>query len=224
MKEFFLESATQAITDYPSSEYLLQQKERVEQAVVQSDTALVLDTAKALLESTLKTIINDRRQTGEADNKEMNQLNRLLKDCLVLNRIPKADDKLKSIVSSVIHNVTELRNEFGAASHGDDAQYENPIQTTEAQFVAKLTGETVCLLLNKHRSASQLSDGRIYYDDYQEFNDYLDTQYSPYILDLGNKSPITMAPSRVLFISDETCYREMLLQYQNSQDEDTEDE
>lgn len=224
MKEFFLESATQAITAYPSPEYLLQQKERIEQAVVRSDTALVLDTAKALLESTLKTIINDRRQLGEADNKEMNQLSRLVKECLVLNRSTKADNNLKSIVSSVIHNVTELRNEFGAASHGDDAQYENPIQETEAQFIAKLTGEIVCLLLNKHRAASQPSDGRIYYEDYQEFNDWVDTQYSSYTLDLGYKSLITMAPSRIIFISDETYYREMLLQYQNTEDEDMEDE
>ena len=58
--EFQLSSSTRALAGSTSASYLIEQKERIEHAMISGDPALVLDTAKAFLESLFKTILSDR--------------------------------------------------------------------------------------------------------------------------------------------------------------------
>ena len=51
--ESFLSSSTRALVGTNDAVHLIEQKERVEQAVVSNDPALTLDTAKAFPESNL---------------------------------------------------------------------------------------------------------------------------------------------------------------------------
>jgi hypothetical protein len=63
---------------------------------------------------------------------------------------------------------------------------------------------------------------RIQYSDYEEFNDWADEQFDGYELNLGNGQFITFTYSEMLFKQDVEAYREMLLQYLASEEDDDE--
>ena len=221
---FRLGSVTSAIVGMGDAIHLIEQKERVEQALISGDAPLTLDTSKALLESVLKTILVDRQADPDL-GQDMNPLFRSVKDSLVLNRNADADDIFKRIGSNLVHQVSELRNRFGAASHGDDAFYENPIEMPEVEMVAKMVDALSGLLIFKHKANNDPNlAARIFYNDYPEFNDFVDGQWDGqwdgYELPLGVKQTISMSASKILFSTDEQAYREMLLQYLSTEEED----
>lgn len=217
---FRLGSVTSAIVGMGDAIHLIEQKERVEQAVISGDAPLTLDTSKSLLESVLKTILVDRLADPDLEQ-DMNPLFRSVKDSLVLNRNADADEIFKRIGSNLVHQVSELRNRFGAASHGDDAFYENPIEMPEVEMVAKMVDALSGLLIFKHKANNDPNlAARIFYNDYPEFNDFVDGQWDGYELPLGENQTISMTASKILFSTDEKAYREMLLQYLSTEEED----
>ncbi len=221
--EFRLRSVTNAILGMVDAVHLIEQKERVEQAIVSGDAPLALDTSKSLLESVLKTILIDRIVDPNIDQ-DMNPLFRSVKDSLVLNRNSDADDIIKRIGSGLVHQVSELRNRYGAASHGDDGFYENPIEMPEVEMVAKMVDALCGLLIFKHKAEKNPAiAARIFYNDYPEFNDFVDGQWDGYELPLGENQTLNMPASKILFSTDEQAYREMLLQYLSTEEEEQED-
>jgi hypothetical protein len=218
--EFFLGSSTRAILGLEDAVHLLQQKERVEQAVVANDPALTLDTSKAFLESVLKTILSDR--IAEPDlSQNMSPLYKSVRDVLPLNRDANAAEILKRLTNCIVHNVAELRNNYGAASHGDDGYADNPIEMPEAEMVAHLVDGMSGFLFRKHKSHGDPElAARIYYNDHQEFNDYLDAQRDGYKFELDEERAIELAPSQMLFYTDEDAYRELLIQFITAQKEE----
>lgn len=218
--EFILFSSTKSIAGSAEAVHLIQQKERLEQAVVTQDPALALDMAKAFLESIFKTILSDRLDSPNLDQ-DMNSLYRSVRNNLPLNPDTDAAKILKRLTNSIVHNVNELRNRFGAASHGDDGYFENPIETAEAEMVAHIVDGLVGFLYRKHKANGDPElAARIYYSDYPEFNDFLDGQYDGYSLPLGEGKSLDLSPSMLLFSADERMYREMLLQHLSSEEDD----
>lgn len=218
--EFFLASSTRAIIGIEDAVHLLEQKERVEQAVIANDPALTLDTAKSFLESVLKTILSDRVEEPNL-SQDMSPLYRSVRDVLPLNRDSDAADILKKLTNCIVHNVAELRNNYGAASHGDDGFYDNPIEMPEAEMVAHLVDGMSGFLFRKHKSHGDPElAARIYYNDHPEFNDYLDAQRDGYKFELDEERAIELAPSQMLFYSDEDAYRELLIQFITAQKEE----
>jgi hypothetical protein len=193
----------------------------VEHSILINDPALTLDTSKALLETTLKTILKDRIVNPNL-SQDMNPLYKDVKANLMFNR----DDKVRSIfeilISAIVHAVPQLRNEFGASSHGKDGYYVSPIEMPEAEMIAYLVDGVSGFLLRKNRLlANPEYSQRIHYEDYEEFNDYLDTSYDSVDLKINNSPPITY--SRALFGLDRDAYTEYLIQF-NDQKEEDEDE
>ena len=220
---FFLSSSTRALAGAEDAIHLIEQKERVEQAVISNDPALTLDTSKSLLESILKTILSDRVEAPDL-GQDMSPLYRSVRDELPLNRDEKANEILKRLTNCIVHNVAELRNGFGAASHGDDGYYENPIEMPEAEMVAHIVDGMVGFLYLKHKSHGNPElAARIYYGEYPEFDDFLDTKWEGYELPLSDKHQISLPASKLIFITDPDTYREMLLQYLSSEEDDQED-
>lgn len=221
--EFILFSSTKAIAGSSEAVHLLEQKERLEQAVVAKDSALALDMAKAFLESVFKTILSDLLDNPDL-NQDMNALYRSVRDNLPLNHDAEAANILSRLTNSIVYNVNELRNRYGAASHGDDGYFENPIEITEAEMVAEVVDGMVGFLYRKHKNQGNPElAARIYYRDYPEFNDYLDGQYEGYSMILGQGKSLNLSPSMLLFSADESMYREMLLQYLSTEEEDREE-
>ena len=222
--EFFLASSTRAILKLEDAVHLLKQKGRVEQAVAANDPALTLDTAKSFLESVLKTILADRIKKPDLFQ-DMNPLYKSVRDELPLNRDEVAAKILEKLTNSIVHNIAELRNKYGAASHGDDGFYDNPIEMPEAEMVAYLVDGMSGFLFQKHKMHGDPElAARIYYLDYPKFNDYLDNQYEGYKLPLDGDRYLDLLPSKILFLSDvdNYAYREMLLQYLSTEKEDLE--
>lgn len=222
--EFHLSSSTRALASSTSASHLIEQKERVEQAMVSGDPALVLDTAKAFLESLFKTILSDRVASPDL-TLDMDPLYKSVRDLLPLNNDAQACEILKRLTNSIVHSVAELRNRFGAASHGDDGYFENPIDISEAEMIAHVVDGMAGFLYRKHKTFGDPAlAARIYYRDYPEFNDYLDGQYEGYHMPLGEGKSLDLPPSMILFNADESMYREMLLQYLSTEEEDREEE
>jgi Abortive infection C-terminus len=224
MSDIRLNCSASAIIGSESAVHLVEQKERLESALMAEDVALTLDLSKAFLESIFKTILTDRLDEPDM-NQNFHALYRNVRDEMPLNRNPKAQEILKNLTSSIIHNVCELRNNFGAASHGDDGYFDNPIEMPEAEMVAMAVDGVASFLYRKHRVGQDPElAARIHYDDYPEFNDWLDGQYDGYELHLSGTNEFIFTASKMIFMNDSGLYRDMLLQHQSTQLEDDEAE
>ena len=215
---FILQNCTRAIAGAEEAIHLLEQKSRLEQAISSNDPALTLDTSKSLLESIFKTIISDRVAEPEL-GQDFGPLYKNVRDVLALNQDTQANEILKRLTNSIVHNVGELRNKYGAASHGDDGCYENPIQMPEAEMVAHIVDGMGGFLFRKHKDLNdpELAH-RIFYSDYGEFNDWLDSQNDPIEIPVEEAKVIPF--SVFLFTYDVDTYRAMLLQYIQTEEED----
>lgn len=220
---FFLSSSTRALAGSEGAVHLIQQKERVEQAVVSNDPALTLDTAKAFLESIFKTILSDRVVAPDLEQ-DLSPLYRSVRDVLPLNRDNEANEILKRLTNCIVHNLGELRNKYGAASHGDDGYVENPIEMPEAEMVARVVDGMAGFLFQKHKAHGNPElAARIYYGEHPEFDDFLDNQWPGYELPLSPENSISLPASKIIFLTDSDGYREMLLQYLSTEKEDRDD-
>lgn len=218
---FSLASSTNAIVGSAEAIHLIEQKERLERAVLSNDPALTLDTAKALLESTFKTIIADRDSEFDL-SKDMPVLYKAVKELVTFHRDSDVQGMLEKLLGCIHNWIIQFRNRYGAASHGDDGYYENPVGMIEAELIAYVTDAMVGFLYAKHKQ-----DGnpellvRLYYNDYPEFNDYFDAQQANgYSLNLGNEASYEVSPSQILYHTDSEMYREILLQFLSSEKED----
>lgn len=220
--EFILPSTSKAIVGSDGALHLLEQKQRVELSVAGNDPALMLDTSKALLETTYKTILNDRGETFDASD-DMNILYKKVKNILTYNRDDEAKAMLEKLIGVIAHWVPQLRNKFGASSHGKDGYYLSPIEMPEAEMVVHLVDGMAGFLLIKNRMlANPENSQRIYYADHEEFNEYLDTSYDPVDLKIDGSTPVPY--SRLLFDYDSEAYKEYLIQFIAQEEEEEEEE
>ncbi|CUI27714.1 abortive infection family protein [Cognatishimia activa] len=215
---FILQNCTKAIGGAENAIHLLEQKSRLEQAVGSNDPALTLDTAKSLLESIFKTILTDRQAEPNFSGTFSALYSEVRKE-ITLNNEGAANEILKRLTSSIVHNVGELRNAYGAASHGDDGYYENPIQMPEAEMIAHIVDGMGGFLFRKHKNLNDPEVAhRIFYTDYAVFNDWLDSQNDPIEIPVNRAEDIPF--SVFLFTYDVDTYRAMLLQYVQTEEED----
>ena len=220
-REFTLQNSSYALVSSEDAVHLLEQKERLEQAVINEDAPLTLDTAKSLLESIFKTVLNDRIEAPDL-GQDFKPLYRSVRDVMPFNQNGDANTMLGNLGSAIVHNVAELRNKFGAASHGDDGYFETPIQMNDAEMVAHVVDGLAGFVYRKHKDLNDPESAqRIYYSDYPEFNSYLDGQYLGYKLELGEKGGIDLPPSEIIFLTDRALYREMLIQFRATEESDS---
>jgi hypothetical protein len=220
-RKFTLQNSSYAFVSSEDAVHLLEQKDRLEQAVINEDAPLTLDTAKSLLESIFKTILNDRTVTPNL-TQDFKPLYRNVRDVMPFNQNGDANSLLGNLGSAIVHNVAELRNKFGAASHGDDGYFETPIQMNDAEMVAHVVDGLAGFMYRKHKLLIEPESAqRVYYSDYPEFNSYLDGQYSGYKLELGERGGIDLPTSEIIFLTDRALYREMLIQFRSTEEVDS---
>lgn len=182
------------------------------EGAVEGNPGLAFDLAKALIESTCKTVLIDRGHPVD-DNLD---LPRLLKDTLGrLRLVPdsyasnsEVVDGLRKTVGgfqTVIQGICELRNLEGFASHGRDG-FAEQLEATQAQLVARAADTIVNFIFRVHRGySSRESTRRIAYEEHPEFNKYVDESHDPVAI-----FEMDYRPSEVLFQVDREAYRNVL--------------
>lgn len=171
-----------------------------------------LDGAKGILESVSKTILEDKGITYAPDSNVGFLVKKAFESLPVFSKLSEKDlDSAKSILGS-FENITrvigEFRNGYGFFSHGQDLQSEK-----FDRYLVELTISSSDLLASflivSH--AEDLKDrNRVYYEENDEFNRYIDETSEEYPVVRG----IQLSPSRALF-SDTEAYKEELLVFIN---------
>ncbi|PCJ54814.1 MAG: abortive infection protein [Planctomycetota bacterium] len=219
-----LHSSTEALAASEDAVHMLEQKERIQRAVINEDPAQVLDTSKAFLETVFKTILQDREEGAEMPS-TFTQLFRAVSNSMPMSQDAGVADSLGKMASSIVHHVGELRNAYGATSHGDDGYHACPVEMNDAHMVVQFVDGLAGFVLKKHRnSANPEIAARIHYNDHSDFNEYWDEQYEGYELPFSSTDKSVIPASELLFKTDLNGYREALLQFRASEEEDGEDE
>lgn len=209
-----LSSLNLALTNspYEKAAHLMEQKNRLERAIEIQDFPLVLDCCRSLLESICKTILTDRVVNGFTSNTDFKDLfkstfSELFKPQTHVNL------KIQKVCSGFIHNLGELRNSEGAASHGKDAFHAENLTNSECELLIKFSDAVAGFLLHNHANTKQPSQiERIHYEDYPEFNDYFDAENSMMEINI-NDMTITENASQFLYRVDQEAYKEAVIQF-----------
>ena len=171
-----------------------------------------LDGAKSILESISKTILEDKAISYPPGSNIGYLIRKAFESLPVFSKLLERDlDSAKSILGS-FENITRViggfRNGHGFFSHGQDIQSEK-----FDRYLVELTISSSDLLASflvvSH--AEDLKDrSRVYYEENNEFNRYIDDTSEEYPVVRG----IQLSPSRALF-SDIEAYKEELLVFIN---------
>ncbi|WP_298944084.1 abortive infection family protein [uncultured Psychromonas sp.] len=215
---FKLQLSTKAIVGSEGAIHLIEQKERLEAAARKTDAPLCLDLSKAFLETVFKTILNDRVE-GVNQNEEFGPLYKQVKNNVEFSRNDDINNLLSLLAGQIVNVTGQLRNRYGAASHGDDGYRDNPIDMPSAEFIMSSVDGLASCLYTKHKDTVVAESAqRMNYVDFSDFNEWFDDQNDIKIL-MGEDSFFSFSASQILFDQDIEAYREVLLQYESNLDE-----
>jgi hypothetical protein len=181
------------------------------EAAVKDNPGLAFDLAKILIESTCRTILTERKIAFEAGD----DLPKLFKALTTkLPFLPPAEsaevDARKSLKQTIgglhtaLQGVCELRNEYGFASHGAEAQRAS-MESVQALLAAQAADAIIGFLHRVHRQEHAAPQPQLKYDDNPALNSFIDDA-NPQVQIFG----FEYSPSEVLFSVDLEAYRELL--------------
>ena len=184
---------------------LKRQVELIETSI-DNNPSLVIDLSRALIETTCKTILNDR---GVAVVKKSPSLNELVNQALTALQLvsPHCDGeaeisgelrKMCTRLVAATQALGNLRNSQGFASHGPDAYLES-LEPAQALFSARISDAIVHLMFHAHRNykgdikrvdgvpivpqltLKELEENRVAvdYTAHEVFNSYIDELHDP---------------------------------------------
>lgn len=193
------------------------------EANLQSRPGIVFDYAKALVETSCKTILKEMGQAVD-ENWKVHQLATYTLKAVI--RVPaghpepsKAKERLETALNGlvrVVHGLGELRNLDGEIGHGKEADRVT-LGSTHAEFAARAADTVIKFLVESHRNAQE-ADGVVpplSYDKHSEFNDYVDDVHPP-VLIMGGQ----YTASEVLFQLDPQTYKDALDEFLTKPKED----
>ena len=167
---------------------------------------IALDAAKTILESIAKTILTDKSIKYESDSKIQFLVKRSFETLPIFSKLGDKDLKsAKSIIGS-FENITKkigaFRNSYGFFSHGQDLQSDK-FDKYLIELVISSSDLISSFLIISH--SEDLKDrARVYYDENEVFNNYLDYYTEEVVI-----SNITIDASRALF-TDEEAYKDRM--------------
>jgi hypothetical protein len=183
----------------------------IERAVIENPS-LAFDLAKALVESTCKTILNERGIAFASDD----DLPKLYKMVLTLIPLLPAQASRETVarrsivrtlggLHAALQGVCELRSNYGFASHGSDGS-RAPMETIQALLAAQAADTIVGFLYRIHRSKSETGARvRLEYADNPDFNNYVDDNH-----ELVKIFKLEYRPSEIFFAIDLEAYKDEL--------------
>ena len=194
--------------------HIEEQVEAIERAIV-GNPSLTFDLARTIVESTCRTILTERKIAFRSDD----NLPHLFK--AVTTNLPMLPAEASGEVGArrslaqtlgglhtALQGVCELRNAHGFASHGVDNP--RPVMESVQALLAAQAADAIVGFLDRlhHQERQAISMPEREYDDYQDFNAYIDDANEQVrIFDLIYR------PSEVLFAVDQDAYRDLLADY-----------
>jgi hypothetical protein len=185
-----------------------------------SSPSMVFDLSRALVETTCKTILEERGKTSVSSN-----LNKLLEETYVeTSLVPErfaADEKTSEKLTQLIHgfecviqSISHLRNTFGICSHGRPGSAQS-LELAHALLAARSADALVHFLYMAHKFFfAPIKEEGLELGNNPDFNDYIDSLHEPTEL-LGG----LYQASELLFRTDEEAYREALEEFRNTADQ-----
>jgi hypothetical protein len=181
----------------------------------ESDPNVSLDGAKSIVESVSKTILEDKNIKYEKSADLHKLIKKAFESLPVFSKISAEElNSSKNIIGS-FENITkaigEFRNSHGFFAHGRDIQSEK-FDRYLVELVISSSELLASFLITCH--SEDLKDrSRIYYEENDEFNRYIDEISEEYPVVQG----IQLTPSKALF-TDIEAYKEKLNDFINEKD------
>lgn len=210
--EFVMYGAREAMAQ--GLAHIAEQVKAIEKAVAENP-GFAFDLSKTIVESTCKTILNERRISFAGDD-DLPKLYKKVLACVPLLPAHASGEATarRSLARTLggmhgaLQGVCELRSNYGFASHGSDG-LRPPMHSIQAQLAAQSADTIVGFLYGAHRSSMAPGPGvSLAYGDNPEFNDYIDDTHQPVkIFELEYKA------SEVLFATDRDAYADALKSY-----------
>lgn len=185
------------------------------QSNIESNSNVALDGAKSILESISKTILEDKSIPYESDSKVGFLVKQAFNSLPVFTKISEEDlENARSILGSfenIARVIGEFRNNHGFFSHGQDLQSEK-FDRYLVELAISSSDLLASFLIVCH--AEDLKDrSRIYYEENDEFNRYID--------DTSEENPVVqgiqLIPSKTLY-TDPEAYKDQLLAFVNEKE------
>lgn len=209
----------------PSNATYLQQKvDDVGAALQENHPGKIFDSAKNLLETTLRTIVTSKcGQVALQNDREpslMNLYEQTIKCFEGLSSEQGAATKFDELCKKAVQMIGYCRNNYGYSGHGQDGYTTFSINPIEAIFVSNVAVALVNFLYGSHViQPTSYQNIRLVYGNYDDFNNYIDDTNDELVI-----SGIVMAPSEALFMADQSAYRELLIEYTENPPEQPNDE
>lgn len=198
-----------------SAEVAFEPQIRAIEESVERVPGFAFDLSKALVESVCRTILADlgtpADHTWDAPRLLRETTNRLKLLPRGHSHVKEAREAIEKTIRGLLQSIQglcELRNNFGMASHGRDVAAAS-LEQPQARLAAQAADTIASFLYRAHRDALAESPAdRIYYDDYKEFNQWLDDEVDPIVI--GRE---TLQPSKVLYHTAVTAYKVALTDF-----------
>jgi hypothetical protein len=175
---------------------------------VETNPALCIDTCKSLIEGICKTILTNK-STSYCQDVKFQALVKQTVDALIISAESHKEkyNELARRISSVMQVISEIRNESGFASHGQDIKSIS-VDSSLALFTYKISDVIGGFVLYYYYAHNQLKKNcRMHYEDCRQFNEQFD-ELHPMIV-----GELVLSSSEALYSQDYEAYKEEYLYY-----------
>lgn len=175
---------------------------------LESDLAAAIGTAKSLLESVCKTILDlEEEKYTNYDN-----INKLSKNTIKALGVENPDlvSQFGNAIVTAISNLSEIRNKIDDSSHGKSLviQQQN-INEITASFLIHSTESIACFLISFYENKNSYNYiDKIKYENLENFNNYLDDEHGDVHI-----AKVPYLTSEALFAIDRTAYNDEYQKY-----------
>ncbi|WP_373101037.1 MULTISPECIES: abortive infection family protein [Pasteurellaceae] len=168
---------------------------------IHKNPMLSIETSKSVIEGVCKTILNDK---GKPIPNNFPNLTSAALDALNVDYHPDKNHIIALIkkLKGILHYIAEIRNNSSFATHGQDIEHPK-LSSDLALFVAHSTNAVLGFILHFYIvSGDYQKSERIRYEDYPEFNRFLDDYFEQETGSLMLK----ISYSKALFNQDKIAY------------------
>ena len=183
---------------------------------VRDEPTHAFDLARTLIESTCRTILTER-QVSYNHGDDLPNLFRLIRRTLPFlppesSQEATARQSLEQTLSglqSAVQGISELRNEYGFASHGHETHTPR-MERTQAILVAGAADVIIGFLYGVHIQAdtTEITNSPSLYQQNHDFNNFIDENH-----EICTVLDVAFWPSEVLFQMEPETYRLRLAEF-----------